>query len=176
MRGSDRQGAIIGVGNVLRRDDGIGVKILKFIEAACRFPPNVALIDGGTAGAGLQSSVLGKDWLLIIDALAVPGKPGEIHMIPGVDTLSRPSDLKLSPHQVSFFDLMQLMALNDEDAGEFTILGIIPEDTGVGTDISAAVDESIPEAVACLLDWLGQKGVVPEPVRGEITPDYWWLS
>lgn len=176
MRGSDRQGAIIGVGNVLQRDDGIGVKILKFIDAAYRFPPNVALIDGGTAGAALQSSVMGKDWLMIIDALAVPGKPGEIRLVPGVDTLSRPSDLKLSPHQVSFFDLMQLMALNGEGAAEFTILGIVPEDTGVGIGISPAVDESIPEVIACLLDWLGQKGVVPEPVSGVIAPDYWWLK
>jgi len=174
--GYDAQGAIVGVGNVLQRDDGIGVKILKYIEAAYRFPENVTLIDGGTAGAGLQSSVLGKEWLLIIDAVAVPGDPGGIHWIDGRQVLSRPADLKLSPHQVSFFDLIQLMELNGLGPKAFTILGVVPENTGVGIEISPAVDESLPEAVTSVLAWLKAKGVVPESVNERIAPDYWWLS
>jgi hydrogenase maturation protease len=173
-RGPDRQGAIVGVGNVLQRDDGIGVQILKYLEAAFTFPPNVALIDGGTAGAALQSSILGKDWLLIIDALAVPGDPGEIRMISGRDILSRPSDLKLSPHQISFFDLIQLMELNGIGIAEFTIVGIVPENTGVGIDLSPAVEASIEKAVAAVLNWLKEREIVPVRVKGEITPDYWW--
>ncbi len=134
----DRQGAIVGVGNVLQGDDGIGVTILKYLEAAFRFPPQVSLIDGGTAGAGLQSAILGKQWLLIIDALAVPGNPGEIRLIAGRDILARPADLKLSPHQVSFFDLLQLMELRGLDAPEFSILGIVPQNTGRRYGIIAA--------------------------------------
>ncbi|MFZ1984138.1 MAG: hydrogenase maturation protease [Desulfatitalea sp.] len=173
-RGHSPQGAIVGVGNVLQRDDGIGVKILKYLEAAFAFPENVALIDGGTAGAGLQSSIMEKNWLLIIDALAVPGDPGEIRMISGRDILSRPSDLKLSPHQISFFDLIQLMELKGIGIEELTILGVVPENTRVGIDISPAVDASIEKAVACILSWLQAKEIVPEPVNGKITPDYWW--
>lgn len=176
MHGYDTQGAIVGVGNVLQSDDGIGVKILKYIEAAYRFPENVTLIDGGTAGAGLQSSILGKDWLLIIDAVSVPGDPGEIHWIHGQDVMSRPSDLKLSPHQVSFFDLIQLMELNGLGPKAFTILGIVPEDTGVGTKISPMVDAIIPKAVASVLVWLDDNGINPEPFSGHILPDYWWLT
>ncbi len=170
------QGAIVGVGNVLQRDDGIGVKILKYIEAAYRFPANVTLVDGGTAGAGLQSSILGKDWLLIIDAVSVPGNPGDIHWIDGQDILSRPADLKLSPHQVSFFDLIQLMELNGLGLKAFSILGIVPNDTGVGTTLSPAVDASLPKAVTSLLAWLAEKEIVPEPVTGQVTPDYWWIK
>ena len=161
---------------MLQRDDGIGVKILKYLEAAYAFPENVALIDGGTAGAGLQSSVLGKEWLLIIDALAVSGDAGDIRMIAGKDVISRPSDLKLSPHQVSFFDLIQLMELNGQGAEEFSIIGIVPEDTGVGTDISPAVENCIPGVEKCLLEWLREKGIAPEPLFGNVKPDYWWLK
>lgn len=174
--GSDKKGAIVGVGNVLQKDDGIGVRILKYLEAAYVFPENVELVDGGTAGAGLQSSVIGKDWLLIIDALAVSGNSGDIRMISGQEVLARPADLKLSPHQVSFFDLIQLMELNGIGAEEFSILGIIPEDTGVGVDMSPAVEDSIEKAVARLMDWLSEKGIAPEPVAGEVKPDYWWMT
>lgn len=146
------------------------------MQAAYRFPENVALIDGGTAGAGLQSSILGKQWLLIIDAVAVPGDPGKIHWIHGHQVLSRPADLKLSPHQVSFFDLIQLMELNGLGPKEFSILGVVPENTGVGIEISPTVDESLPEAVISVLAWLKGKGIVPEPVNEGIVPDYWWLS
>jgi hydrogenase maturation protease len=167
-------GAIVGVGNVLQSDDGIGVTILKYLEAAFRFPPHVSLIDGGTAGAGLQSAILGKQWLLIVDALAVPGDPGEIRLIAGRDIMARPADLKLSPHQVSFFDLLQLMELRGLDAPEFSILGVIPHHTGVGTELSPPVAAAVEKAVAAILKWLNAEGIAPEPVQGAITPDYWW--
>ncbi len=170
----DRPGAIVGVGNVLQRDDGIGVTILKYLEAALRFPANVSLIDGGTAGAALQSAILGKEWLLIIDALAVPGDPGEIRLIAGRDILRRSADMKMSPHQVSFFDLIQLMELRGVGTPEFSILGIIPENTGFGTELSPLVAASMDQAVAAVLAWLKDRGVAPEPVKGEIRPDYWW--
>lgn len=170
----DKKGAIVGVGNVLQKDDGIGVKILKYLEAAYVFPGNVELIDGGTAGAALQSSILGKDWILIIDALAVPGNPGEVLLIDGKDTLSRPSDLKMSPHQVSFFDLIQLMELNGQGAEEFSIVGIIPKDTGVGIEISPEVNAGMDDAVDLLFTWLRAKGVNPKQVKGPVKADYWW--
>ena len=173
-RAPEPQAAIVGVGNLLQSDDGIGVKILKYLEAAYDFPPTVALIDGGTAGAGLQSSILGKDWLLIIDALAVAGAPGEIRLISGRDVLARPSDLKLSPHQVSFFDLIELMELKGVGFREFAILGVVPQHTGIGTDISPAVDKNVEKAAAAVVDWLGDKEIFAEPVKGEIRPDYWW--
>lgn len=172
----DKKGAIVGVGNVLQKDDGIGVKILKYLEAAYRFPDRVTLIDGGTAGAALQSMIVGQDWLLIIDALAVSGKPGEVRMIDGKHILSRPADLKMSPHQVGFFDLIQLMELNDQGAEMFSILGIIPRNTGVGTDISPEVEASMDNAVARVMAWLKEKAVFPDPVKGTVTPDYWWVK
>lgn len=175
-RESDKKGVIVGVGNVLQRDDGIGVKVLKYLEAAYRFPENVDLIDGGTTGAGLQSSVMGKDWLIIIDALAVSGNPGDVHLIPGGDVMGRPSDLKLSPHQVSFFDLIQFMELNGSGPEEFCIIGIVPENTDVGTEISPSVEGSIKRVADCLLGWLKEKGIAPEPVSGPVEPDYWWLK
>ncbi len=171
-----KKGAIVGVGNVLQKDDGIGVKLLKYLEAAYKFPETVSLVDGGTAGAALQSMIIEKEWLLIIDALIVKGNPGDIHMIAGKDILSRPSDLKMSPHQVSFFDLIQLMELNGQGVEEFFILGIVPEDTGIGTDITPAVNHKIPEAVSCLISWLKEREVYPKPITGPVKPDYWWLK
>lgn len=170
----DKKGAIVGIGNVLQKDDGIGVKILKYLEASYEFPGHVELVDGGTAGVALQSEILGKDWLLIIDALAVPGEPGDVRLIDGKDTLSRPADLKMSPHQVSFFDLIQLMELNDQGAEDFSIIGVVPKDTGVGIDITPAVNDAMDDAIDLLFTCLKAKGVTPKQVKGQVTPDYWW--
>lgn len=164
------------MGNVLQNDDGIGITILKYLEAAYVFPDHVDLVDGGTAGAALQSEILGKDWLLVIDALDVPGPPGQIRMIAGNAILGRPADLKMSPHQMSFFDLIQLMTLNDQGLDEFAILGIIPQNTGVGTALSSEVRASMDPAVTQIMAWLHEKGVFPEPVHGAVTPDYWWTA
>jgi hydrogenase maturation protease len=176
MSQRDKTCAIVGVGNILQKDDGIGVKILKYLEAAFAFPANVELVDGGTAGAMLQSRILGQKLLLIIDALAVPGNPGDIRMIDGKDVLSRPADRKMSPHQVGFFDMIQLMELNGQGPEEFFILGIVPGDMGVGTVITPEVDDRIPDAVNRVLEWLRERDIIPEPVAGPVRPDYWWLN
>jgi len=173
---SEKKGAIIGIGNVLQKDDGIGVKILKYLETTYNFPENIELIDGGTTGAALQTSIMGKHWLLIIDALAVQGMPGDIQMLSGHDFIDMPADVKLSPHQMSFFDLIQFMTFNGTGAEEFSILGVIPEDTGVGTEITPSVDESVGKAAETLISWLNKKGIMPEPASEKAEPDYWWLK
>lgn len=175
MQESEKKGAIIGIGNVLQKDDGIGVKILKHIEATYTFPKHVELIDGGTTGAALQTSVEGKQWLLIIDALAVPGSPGEVQMISGCDVIGKPADVKLSPHQMSFFDLIQFMAFNGTGVDEFSILGIIPGDTGIGTEMTPSVEGSLNKATETLIKWLNNKGITTKPAPKKSGPDYWWL-
>ncbi len=169
------KGAIIGIGNVLQKDDGIGIKILNHIDAHFRFPESVELIDGGTCGATLNTAIVDKQWLIIIDALNVPGDPGEVRVLAGELFIHRPAQTKMSPHQVGFLDLIQLMRFEGTGPEELELIGIIPEDLTNGPDITAPVDATIGPVTQKVLELLNNRGIVPEKRDPPLKPDFWWL-
>jgi len=166
--------AIVGIGNVLQKDDGIGVTLIKYLEASYTFPSYVILIDGGTSGVALQSQIMQKDLLIIIDALSISETPGTVHILSGESLLGQSPDMKLSPHQISFFDLIQFMALQKIAPREFIIMGIVPEDVGCGVELSAPVTKSIEIAANKMITYLIQRGIRIEKRTDKILPDYWW--
>ena len=169
------KGAILGIGNVLMNDDGIGIKILNYIDANYRFPENVELIDGGTCGATLNTAIVDKQWLIIVDALNVPGEPGEIRILAGESFINRPPQTKMSPHQVGFLDLIQLMRMEGTGPEELTLVGVIPKDLSNGADISAPVDATIQSVTEKVLELAEKHGTVAEKRDPPLRPDYWWM-
>jgi hydrogenase maturation protease len=85
---SDSKCVILGVGNILHADDGIGIKILKYLDSLYTFPEEVELVDGGTVGAQLDTSIVNRDWIIILDALDVKGNPGEVKVLAGEDFIN----------------------------------------------------------------------------------------
>ncbi len=172
---SDKGGVILGVGNILHSDDGIGIKILKVLESQFRFPEEVELVDGGTVGAQLDITIVSKDWIIIVDALDVKGPVGEVRVLSGDDFINRPGVIKMSPHQVGFLDLIQVMKMEGTEPKQIDLIGIIPANTNDGFDMTPEVDASIDTVVEKLLDLLNQKGIVPEKREPPLEPDYWWI-
>lgn len=165
----------MGIGNILQSDDGIGIKILKYLESQYEFPENVELVDGGTAGAALDRSIVNKDWVIIIDALGVQGEPGEVRVLAGEDFINRPATLKMSPHQVSFLDLIQMMKLEGTEPKKLDLVGVIPETTHDGIEITSTVNAAIAGAVESLLRLLKENQIKPQKRDPPLKPDYWWL-
>ncbi len=100
------RGAIIGVGNVLQQDDGIGVKLLNYIDASYKFKNTVSLVDGGTCGSALASDLVDVDWTILLDAIDVKGDPGEVKVYTKEQFMNNSSAVKMSPHQINFQDLI----------------------------------------------------------------------
>jgi len=166
--------AIVGIGNILQKDDGIGVTLIKYLEAAYTFPSYVTLIDGGTSGVALQSQIMKKDVLIIIDALTISDIPGTVHVLTGTSILGQSPDIKLSPHQISFFDLLQFMALQQIGPKELIIIGIVPENVGSGITLSKPVEKSIEIAACQIIELLIQRGIHAAKAIDPMLPDYWW--
>jgi hydrogenase maturation protease len=165
---------ILGIGNVLQKDDGIGIKILNFLESQYLFPENVELVDGGTTGAGLDRSIVNKEWVIVIDALDVKGSPGEVRVLSEEEFINRPGTTKMSPHQVGFLDLIQLMKIEGTGPERVDLIGIIPEYTDNGVEISEKVDQALDKAVSELLKMLQAKDILPTKRDPTLKPDYWW--
>jgi hydrogenase maturation protease len=147
---------ILGVGNLLMSDDGLGVHVLRRLETeAARLPETVQLVDGGTAGLELLGYLEGVSRLIIVDAVKAGDQPGTLVRLTG-EAVPAYLSLKISPHEVALPDMLMTAKLRDLYPPEVVVWGIQPASLALGTDLS-------PE-VAAQLDKLVEK-VIAEAVN-----------
>jgi hydrogenase maturation protease len=139
---------VIGVGNLLLRDEGIGIHALKALQEA-GLPPQVRLIDGGTS-PDLIAYTKGGDKLIIIDAARAGGAPGTIYRF-------RPEDLAgdkgtfTSAHELGVVPNLKLMSLLGNQPEETVIIGVEPKEIDFGIELSAELQRKLPEIVRVVL-------------------------
>ncbi len=142
---------MLGIGNILQKDDGIGVHIVNHIaEAGMELPGDVELADGGTAGHDLIPLMQGRDKIIIVDALRADDEPGSVYRFTPEHLSERKGSFSL--HDVGIKEVIASLRILGE-VPEIEIIGIVPEDIGtLGIGISDSVRESIPKAVREIFD------------------------
>jgi hydrogenase maturation protease len=152
MTGGEGDLLVIGIGNVLLRDDGAGVRA---VEVAGRvqadrpdaFPPGTQVVDGGTLGLELLPMVEDARAVVMIDAVDLRGSPGDVAVLRG-DALQGTLYQHVSPHQVGVGDLLAAGRLTGRLPDQIALVGIQPGEIQVGLDLSEAVQAAIPRAAA----------------------------
>jgi len=117
---------VLGVGNILFTDEGVGVRCVEKMEREYEFSGNVTLLDGGTLGMRLMDALLGCDMAIVLDAVLGTEKPGTIYRCEG-DDLRKSLAFKDSMHQTDLVDTLIYCGLvgTRPDA---VIIGIEPHD------------------------------------------------
>ena len=72
---------VLGVGNTLMGDDGVGVHAVRALADGYEIPANVLVVDGGVAGLRLLGEIAAADYLIIVDAVRRGGVPGSIYRL-----------------------------------------------------------------------------------------------
>jgi len=147
--------AILTVGNVLRRDDGLGQLIaqrLKEKMAARRASPlgAVPIFDGGEAPENYLEKVLkhNPEVVLIIDTVDFNGNPGEVRIFGQDELLHR----DFSTHGMSLKLVMEY--LKNRGVKEVRLIGIQPKDIGLGEGLSKEVTQSIDKVISLCMNYL----------------------
>jgi hydrogenase maturation protease len=152
---------VMGVGNPIMGDDGVGLELLAAVRAACP-DSRIDYVDGGTGGMELIPVVQDAQRLLILDAVA-GAVPGAVVEVVG-DQIPRLMSSKISPHQLGLRDVFSAARLLGREPDEAVVVGIVPESVELRVGLSGAVTASLPEATAraaaVISDWLG--GAAPE--------------
>ena len=152
---------VLGLGNLLHADDGLGVHAIERLQKDSRVPPGAELLDGGTHGLALLSHVSGVDRLLVIDSVDVGQEPGAVIRLEGEALQRFPG--KPSVHQLGFADLMIALELIGGRPQEVVLLGIQPLSTEWSPELTAPVrkglDRLIEAAVEQLASWTGQPAI-----------------
>jgi len=133
---------ILGLGNILLSDEGLGVRVVERLGESYRFPPEVQLMDGGTLGLDLLPYLEGVDHLLVIDALETGEEPGTITRLVG-DEVPASLSVKISPHQMGLADLLAAAQLQGLYPQEVVLLGMQPGSLDPGLDLSPQVEAQL---------------------------------
>jgi len=142
---------VLGIGNILHKDDGVGVHVVNEIsETVSDLPENVEVFDGGTFGYDLLPVMSGRKKIVIVDALKVDDEPGSIYRFPAGHLAD--CNNKFSLHDVGVKKIIDMLMLMGEYP-EIEIIGIVPEDiNSLDIGISDSVKKSIPKAVEYILE------------------------
>lgn len=136
---------VLGLGNLMRTDDAVGMMAVKTIRENGRLPDDIQIVDGGTLGLDLLDKLYGTTHLLALDAVDTGAAPGTLVRFER-DELARLPIAK-SVHLLGFSDLMDVLRLMDASPTEIVLLGVQPESTGWGTMLTPVVDGARNELV-----------------------------
>lgn len=146
---------VLGLGNLVHSDDGLGVHAIQSLTNDPRVPSDVVLMDGGTQGLSLLPHISAFQRLLVIDALDVGEEPGTLVRLEGKALRNLPG--KASVHQLGFADLLVALELLGESPEEIVLLGIQPLSTEWGIEVTPPVREALDRisdlVVEQLLRW-----------------------
>lgn len=157
---------VLGVGNVLMRDEALGVRAVEELGRRFRFPDNVELIDGGTAGIELLSYIRDRDHLIIIDAVKSGNPPGTVVRIEGRDVPAK-FETKISPHQLGISDLLATATISGKLPEKMVLFGIEPKTVELGLGLSDEVKAALERLIEIVLEELRECGYIVETLPGE---------
>ena len=157
---------LLGLGNTLFGDEGLGIRALERLLERHRLPPGVAALDGGVLGLELLAHVEGATHLLVIDAVQTGRAPGALIRLEGGD-IQAALTLKLSMHQVGFQEVLAMSALRGTTPPRLVVWGIEPVTLETGLDLSAAVAARLDDLVEAVVGELQQWGVTLAPQRAD---------
>jgi len=143
---------VLGLGNFVHTDDGVGVHAIHRLQRDPRVPADVVLLDGGTQGLALLPHVSGVRRLLVIDAIDAGEPPGTLLRFEGESLKGLPG--KASVHQLGFADLMVALQLLGESPGEVLVLGVQPKSTEWGAELSTTVATALEPLLNCIVNEL----------------------
>ena len=168
MSGAEGPIVVFGIGNILLRDDGIGVHVVQALErlverGEVRLRPDTRLVDGGTLGMDLLPLVAGSRALVLVDAVCGGRPPGTVEVVRGAAVGARQSGTGPST-DTGVGNLVEAAALLDTLPDTVVLVGIEPGEITVGLELGPAVRAALPAAVATLVDELARlDGIAPSP-------------
>ena len=155
----ERQILILGLGNILLQDEGLGVRAAERLAARYRLPPEVQVMDGGVMGLDLLPHLEGVTHLLITDAVQTGQPPGSLVRLEG-EAIPAALSLKMSMHQVGLQEMLALAGFQGTLPEQVVLWGLEPASLDWGLELSAPIAAQIDALVDAAVGELRAWGVV----------------
>ena len=137
---------ILGVGNLILSDDGVGIHAVRLLQKKVKFDESVQVVDGGTCGLDLLQYLEGIDRLIVLDAAKPDHSPGKITRITGVKVPAYLS-IKTSPHEIGLPELLFAAKLTDIYPKEVVIFCVEALSLETGIELSPIVEKQVDNLI-----------------------------
>ena len=153
---------VLGIGNIILSDEGVGVRAVEALQANYRLPENVEAIDGGTSGMELIEALSGADLLVVLDTIVAGKPPGMVVSLAG-DAVPSFFRRKLSPHQIGLSDVLASLEFLGELPRQTLVFGVQPQSLELGMELTPAVAVRVAELAELAAEALRRNGYAVEP-------------
>lgn len=145
---------ILGIGNLLLSDDGVGIHAVRLLQEKVNLDKAVQVVDGGTCGLDLMQYLEGVDRLIILDAAKPDHSPGKITRITG-EKVPAYLSIKTSPHEIGLPELLFAAKLTDIYPREVVILCVEAASLESGVTLTPSIEERLPELIQQVHEEIG---------------------
>ena len=153
---------ILGVGNILFTDEGIGVQALEWLQKHYAFPENITLIDGGTLGMGLMDALMQCSRVYVLDAVLGGKEPGSIYRLTDND-MRKSLSFRDSLHQTDLVDTLLYCEILGHRP-EAVVFGMEPFDyQTMNVGLSPLCQKALPSLAKALIDEMQGLGIPAMP-------------
>jgi hydrogenase maturation protease len=135
---------VLGIGNVVQRDDGAGVRAVQRLCERWDLDGEIEVVEGGTAGLLLLPWLGDADRVVLVDAVDGEALPGTIHRLDG-DAWAQASAGAPTVHDVGVCDLLATARLAGMRPAEVVLIGVQPQAVELSTDLSAPVAAALDD-------------------------------
>ncbi len=151
---------VLGVGNILLRDEGVGVRVVERLLELYDFPLNVTLMDGGILGLKLMDYITASEYLIVVDAVLNGENPGTLYRLTG-DQIRKSLAFKNSLHQTDLVETLVCCELVG-NRPETVVIGIEPKDYSPWSDeLTPVIRDRLPDMVQKVLQEIEVAGGEP---------------
>jgi len=168
---------VLGVGNILLTDEGIGIHAVNALLQDYSIPDGVEVVDGGTSGMELLTFIAQAAHLIILDAVKSGQEPSTIIRLDG-DEVPAFFRTKISPHQVGISDVLAAAHLINEQPDNITLFGVEPASMALSMELSEKVAPQVVRLIKLVVKELDKLGyqLIPKVFSGTVGNKYHFLK
>jgi len=153
--------ALIAIGNILQKDDGVAIYAAKYLQENYQFTPELEIIHGGVEGMNLLNIFMEYEEILFLDCINTTEKAGTIYEIP-TEKLNNSSLVQKSAHEMGIMECLGMLELMDENIPSSILVSIVPAEIKSEMGLSAVLMEHFNLYIQSVLKFLMQKGFTIE--------------
>jgi hydrogenase maturation protease len=149
---------IIGIGNVLQKDDGLGVYAASYLNENYTFQTNIKIINGGVEGIHLYNVLEENSHIVILDCLNLNDAPASIYAIPAKE-ISGYGLNNGGAHEIGILQCMDMMELQGKVLPEAMVIGMVPAEVTFAFGLSEEVLDAFEGYISVVLQYLTKQGI-----------------
>jgi hydrogenase maturation protease len=159
---------LIGIGNVLQKDDGLGVYAASYLNENYTFSEKIEIINGGVEGIHLLNVLEESDHVVVLDCLQLDDAPASIYAIPAKE-ISGYGLNNGGAHEIGILQCMDMMELQGKEVPEAIVIGIVPAEVTFSFGLSDEIIDAFEDYISVVLQYLSKHGITHQKVATTTT-------